>query len=158
VRKEALGLSLALFLLLLDQLSKWKIHSSMTLGESISILPFFSISYITNTGAAFGILSEKNLFFIMVSLLLIVILFFLRKTFLSMGAWGLVGWAMLIGGGSGNLADRFLHGHVTDFLDFYWKRFHWYTFNLADSFICVGAGIVFILSSFSKKEESQKIT
>jgi signal peptidase II len=158
VRKEAMGFSLSLFIILLDQLSKWKVHSSMALGETISLLPFFSISYVTNTGAAFGVMSGKNVFFICVGLVLISVLFVIRKTFLSMGLWGIIGWAMLLGGGAGNLVDRFMHGHVTDFLDFYWKNYHWYTFNLADSFICVGACIIFFIGSFSKKPDSENNT
>ena len=59
---------------------------------------------------------------------------------------------MILGGALGNLCDRFWHGYVVDFIDFYIRQWHWYTFNLADSFITIGAIIMFITLFFSQKE------
>lgn len=133
---------------LLDQLSKLYIDSSFELYESVTVLEnFFHITYIRNRGAAFGILSDNALrlpFFIVVSLIAIVgIIWYLRHlrndqklSILSLG--------LILSGAIGNLIDRVRLGEVIDFVDVHWYNYHWPAFNVADSAICVGVGLLMI--------------
>lgn len=131
----------------LDQLSKHEIVDRFRLGETLSIVSgFFNITYVRNTGAAFGILAQANPsvrapFFVLVPLAaLAAIGFIFRKT--PDGDLKLSGaLALVIGGAVGNLYDRLTLGYVVDFLDFHWNyRYHFPAFNVADSAICVGVG------------------
>lgn len=123
-----------------DQLSKAVIRRELVLGESVPVLPFFHITHVTNTGAAFGILPNSNLFFILVTFAILGVLFFLRRSWgetrhPALTRWGLL---LIVGGALGNLCDRLAFGAVTDFLDF----LVWPVFNLADSCICIGIGLL----------------
>ena len=106
---------------------------------------FFSLTHVYNTGAAFGMLHDSNLFFILLSAAVFVGLIFMRRHF--EGSLMLTGWALLLSGLLGNVADRLRLGHVVDFLDFQFGSYHWPSFNVADSCICIAAGL-FLLSSF----------
>lgn len=130
----------------LDQLSKLYIDSHFKLYESVTVLEnFFHITYIRNRGAAFGILSDSPLrlpFFIFVTLVAIVgILWYLRQMQagqkLSQLALGLI-----LSGAIGNLIDRVRFGEVVDFIDVHWYSHHWPAFNVADSAICIGVGLL----------------
>ncbi|MDT8421517.1 MAG: signal peptidase II [Desulfuromonadales bacterium] len=133
---------------LLDQLSKLYIDSHFKLYESVTVLEnFFHITYIRNRGAAFGILSDSPLrlpFFIVVTLVAIVgILWYLRQLpagqKLSQLALGLI-----LSGAIGNLIDRLRFGEVIDFIDVHWYSHHWPAFNVADSAICIGVGLLLL--------------
>ena len=133
---------------LLDQVSKIYIDSSFELYQSVTVLEnFFHITYIRNRGAAFGILSDNALrlpFFIIVSLVAIVgIIWYLRQLRadqkLSHLALGLI-----LSGAIGNLIDRIRFGEVIDFIDVHWYNHHWPAFNVADSAICVGVGLLLL--------------
>ncbi|PLX90366.1 MAG: signal peptidase II [Desulfuromonas sp.] len=130
----------------LDQLSKLYIDSHFKLYEAVTVLEnFFHITYIRNRGAAFGILSDSPLrlpFFIFVTLIAIVgILWYLRQMQagqkLSQLALGLI-----LSGAIGNLIDRVRFGEVVDFIDVHWYSHHWPAFNVADSAICIGVGLL----------------
>lgn len=133
---------------LLDQLSKLYIDRSFDLYESVTVFEnFFHITYIRNRGAAFGILSDNALrlpFFMVVSLIAIIgIVWYLRHLrkdqTLSVLALG-----MILSGAIGNLIDRVRLGEVIDFIDVHWYSYHWPAFNVADSAICVGVGLLMI--------------
>jgi signal peptidase II len=139
--------------LLLDQLSKWWVVKAFALHESRPLIPgFFSLTYITNTGAAFGMLAGeqslgRQLFFAAVAVVALVVLVLAYREYrdrgpLYPGAIGLVG-----GGALGNLVDRLRLGHVIDFLDVYYRQYHWPAFNVADSAITIGVAL-FILAGF----------
>jgi signal peptidase II len=142
--KIKLVLSLVVVIVALDQATKLIVDRTLSLHESIPIIEgFFNLTYIRNTGAAFGIFAGSHAafrqpFLILFSILAIgFILVMLRR--LPEGERSLlVALSFILGGAVGNLIDRFLYGEVIDFLDFYWSRFHWPAFNLADSFITVG--------------------
>lgn len=144
-----LWLQVALPLYLLDQLSKWLVLRNISPEEIVPIIPgFFSLVQVHNTGAAFGMLSNNNAFFIGLSSLAMIVLAVLtwRGYFQDL----LAQWAgaILVAGVAGNLTDRLLHGHVVDFLDFILPWYgRWPAFNVADSCICVAAGLL-IISSF----------
>lgn len=107
-------------------------------GE-MRLLPFFSLTYAENTGAAFSILRNSNAVLIAISLIVLGCLAFYRKELIK-DRWTRLGYWLVVAGALGNLYDRVLFGHVVDFLDF---RI-WPIFNVADSCICVGAGLLAI--------------
>ncbi|WP_447977624.1 signal peptidase II [Candidatus Nitrospira bockiana] len=142
----------------LDQLSKVQIMQSMRLHESIPIIPeFFSLTYIRNPGAAFGLLASSGhafrlVFFGLTSLfalgLLGMIFFRLRED-----DWvGQLSIAGILGGAVGNLLDRVRFGEVIDFLDFYINGYHWPAFNVADAAISVGVFFLVLHFALDKKE------
>lgn len=144
-----LWLSVSLPLYILDQLTKALVLANISTEERITVIPgFFNLVQVHNTGAAFGMLKDNNLFFIALSCCALVILAILGWK----GAFadGPSRWAaaLLVAGIAGNLTDRILHGHVLDFLDFILPVYgRWPAFNVADSCICIAAGL-FVLGSF----------
>lgn len=144
-----------IFLLaLLDQASKKLVLQSIPFQESVPVIPgFFNLTHLYNTGAAFGMLHDSNIFFIIVSAIAFIALVVMKRHFGGvMMHWG---WVLLLSGIIGNVTDRVLHGHVIDFLDFQFGNYHWPSFNLADSSICIAAGI-FLLSSFRGQATKQQ--
>jgi signal peptidase II len=128
-----------------DQLTKIIVDRTMPLHHSIPIIDgFFNLTYVRNTGAAFGIFAGAHEIFrlpflIGVSILAIGFIITMLKR-LREDAVGLTtALAFVLGGAVGNLIDRVFYGEVIDFLDVYWSTYHWPAFNLADSFITVGA-------------------
>jgi signal peptidase II len=141
----ALGIAI-LLLVLLDQGSKASVMHSISFQESVPVIPgFFNLTHLYNTGAAFGMLHDSNLFFMILSTVVLIGLLVLRRHF--DGKLMRTGWVLLIAGIIGNVADRVRFGHVVDFLDFQFGSYHWPSFNVADSCICIAAGL-FLLSSF----------
>ena len=151
---------LGLPLFALDQLTKWLVRQYIPYGAEIPIIPgFFSLVHASNTGAAFSMFTGNNLFFIgLASVALAVILFLLirdptartprqRLTNITKISFGL-----LAAGIVGNLTDRILRGAVTDFLHFYVREYAWPSFNVADSCICIAAGLL-IVASFQKGKD-----
>ncbi|NWF77205.1 MAG: signal peptidase II [Chloroflexi bacterium] len=142
-RKLGLFVIVAALVVALDQLSKLWVRAHLAPGESLPITGRLSLTYVGNTGSAFGLLANQTFLLIIVGIAsLLIILLFLRYlsqvTTLSMVSIGLI-W----GGAVGNLIDRLRFGYVIDFIDFrLWGSFHWPAFNIADAAITVG---VFIL-------------
>jgi signal peptidase II len=145
--KTKLVLAWLAVILVIDQLTKYIVDRTMPLYHSIPVIDnFFNLTYIRNTGAAFGILAGSaaafRLPFLMIFSLLAIgfIIVMLRR--LPERETGLISaLAFILGGAIGNLIDRFAYGEVIDFLDLYWANYHWPAFNIADSFITVGVTI-----------------
>jgi len=146
--------------ILLDQASKVHIIQTMRLHESIPVIPnLFSLTYIRNPGAAFGILASSSngfrlLFFGFTSVFALVLLgtIFVR---LRHDDWvGQLSIAGILGGAIGNLLDRMRFGEVVDFLDFYVDGYHWPAFNVADAAISVGVCFLIVHFALEKKEVS----
>jgi len=143
--------------LLLDQLSKIYIDRTFVLYQSLPVIEnFFHITYLRNPGAAFGILADNSIrlpFFISISVIAAAgILWYLRR--IPAGdRWQRLALGLIFSGAVGNLIDRVRLGEVIDFLDVHWYQYHWPAFNLADSAICVGVGIILLCSV---REERQK--
>jgi len=142
----------------LDQLTKWLVTGSMRLHESIPVIPdLFSLTYIRNSGAAFGILAGSHagfrlVFFGLTSVLALALLGAIYAR-LSPADWvGQLSVASIFGGAVGNLIDRIRFGEVVDFLDFSLLGHHWPAFNVADATITVGVGFL-ILHFFQHKPE-----
>lgn len=143
---------------LLDQATKLQIMQSMRLHESIPVVPgFFSITYIRNPGAAFGLLASSSngfrlAFFGLTSLFAMVLLgtIFYR---LKPDDWGgQLSVAAVFGGAIGNLLDRVRFGEVIDFLDVYVGNYHWPAFNVADTAISLGVCFLAFHLAFDKPE------
>lgn len=140
-----LPLLLALFIAVLDQVSKQHIRYSFALGESRVVLDgFFSLTYVRNTGAAWGMLGGQNVALALLSVIMLAVLVVFRRSFLSDSWEHRVALGLMIGGIIGNFFDRVRLGWVTDFLDFYWRGYHWPAFNVADASICTGVGLYVI--------------
>lgn len=153
-----LWLPVSLPLYILDQLTKALVLAHISTDELIPVIPgFFNLVQVHNTGAAFGMLRDNNLFFVILSFSALIILALLTWKDVFVDWTSRWAGALLVAGVAGNLTDRLLHGHVVDFLDVILPWYgRWPAFNVADSCICVAAGL-FILGSFldGKRRTSQ---
>lgn len=149
--KYILLLSLPLYAL--DQVTKWLVLHHVHPEELRVVIPgFFSLVHVTNTGAAFGSFRNNNVFFIVLSCVAFVFVLALLLRRRSRDTLRDMPLALLLAGIMGNLTDRFLHGHVIDFVlfDLHIPFAHpWPAFNVADSCICI-AVVCFIIHSFKK--------
>jgi len=150
---------LAALALVLDQASKLLVDNTMQLYQSIELLPFFKLTYVHNTGAAFSFLSQaggwQRWFFaglaIMISIIITIWISRLQKheTLLA------IALSLILGGAIGNLIDRLAYGYVIDFLDVYYQTWHWPAFNIADSAITLGVGLMLLESLGVGKAKEQ---
>lgn len=135
-------------IVVLDQLTKIIVDRSMPLHQSTPIIDgLFNLTYVRNTGAAFGIFAGsaeifRRPFLILVSILASVFIIVMMKRLAEKETGLVIGLSFILGGAIGNLIDRVIYGEVIDFLDFYWRSYHWPAFNIADSFITIGVGIM----------------
>jgi signal peptidase II len=152
--KYILLLSLPLYAL--DQITKWLVLHNIPLeGMRVVIPDFFALVHVTNDGAAFGSFKNNNLFFIILSCVAFVFVFAVLVRRRSRDVLRDVSLALLLAGIMGNLTDRFLHGHVVDFVlvDLHVPFAHpWPAFNVADSCIFI-AVFCFIFHSFRQNRE-----
>lgn len=142
-----LVLILGLVITVLDQVSKYMVRLTFAVGESRPVIQdFFDLTYVRNTGAAWGILGGQNASLTILSVVMLAAILIFRRSFLSDTWEHRVALGLMVGGIVGNLMDRLRLGWVTDFLDFHYRGYHWPSFNVADSAICIGVGI-YILSA-----------
>jgi signal peptidase II len=150
---------LSAVVLLLDQGSKLLADARLVFHEPVGVLPFFNLRLAYNTGAAFSFLGNaggwQRWFFAGISVLVIsVLVVWMRR--LKPEQWQLsAAFALIIGGALGNLIDRLVYGHVIDFIDVYYKTWHWPTFNIADSALTVGAGLLLLDAWVTHRREKQ---
>ena len=143
---------------LLDQATKLQIMQGMRLHESIPVVPdFFSITYIRNPGAAFGIMASSSdgfrlVFFGLTSIFALVLLGTILYRLKPDDWGGQLSVAAVFGGAIGNLLDRVRFGEVIDFLDVYVGAYHWPAFNVADAAISVGVCFLAFHLAFDKHE------
>jgi signal peptidase II len=159
---RAFHLLIAVAVLVLDRVTKWLIASRLSLHDGITVIPhFFRIVHVENPGAAFGLFAESPSH----ARLLLLIVFSL----LALGIVGVLLWknshivsatgtalSLILGGALGNLWDRVISGHVTDFLEFHAGSYYWPSFNVADSAIVIGAILLVGDIIFAKSPEQQK--
>lgn len=142
-----LALSISIVIAVLDQVTKYFIRNGFTLGESVPVIPgLMNLTYLRNTGAAWGMLGGQNFALTILSVVMLFVMIIFRRSFLSDTLSHRIALGLMIGGIIGNLVDRVRLGWVTDFLDFYVSGHHWPSFNVADAAICVGVGIYIITS------------
>jgi signal peptidase II len=131
-----LELAAAAVVVALDQVTKIAVRGGMQVGQSRPLVPgVLYLTYVHNTGAAFGLMPDRQMIFIVTSLALSALFLWLLLSGRLTGALSRGAVALVLGGSIGNLIDRLVVGRVTDFLD---VRF-WPVFNVADSAIVVGA-------------------
>jgi signal peptidase II len=138
-------LALAAMIVVLDQLTKYFIVQKFALHESLYITSFFNLVYVRNTGAAFSMLADaggwQRVFFIVVAVVASVWVVWLLKRHPEQKLFCLA-LGMILGGAVGNLIDRVLYGSVVDFVQMHYAGWYFPAFNVADSAITVGAGLM----------------
>lgn len=162
IKNKKSGLSflwLSAVVFVVDLFTKYIVVKNFQLYESINILPIFNLTYARNYGAAFSFLADhsgwQKYFFILLAVVIsAVLIYFLSQNKKEQKLLNYA-YSLIIGGALGNMADRAYHGFVVDFLDFYWKHWHYPTFNVADIAICVGAGLL-ALDAFKNGDKQEK--
>lgn len=146
-----------------DQLSKLWILDNFALYDSRVIIPgFFNLTFLRNTGAAFGMLAGmplfwRQIFFITIAAVALVALAIMQRKMGKENFWYSLCFALIGGGTVGNVIDRVLYGSVVDFLDFYVGKYHWPAFNVADSAIFVGVTIFLLLQIFEGDKQEKNL-
>ena len=141
---------LPIVIVVLDQLTKAAVRATLPLHESTTVIPgFFDFTHVRNTGAAFGMLNGvdfpgKTLLLSLIAAGALVGIAMYSMA-LATHQWAArLGLALVSGGAAGNLIDRLFIGSVVDFIDVYWRSWHFWTFNIADSAITVGVTIMIL--------------
>jgi signal peptidase II len=143
-----LPLIVAILIIVADQLTKEWVRSAFALEQMRPVIAgFFNLTYVRNTGAAWGMFGGQNTGLTLLSAVVLVLMIVFRRKFLG-DTWDhRLALGLMIGGITGNLLDRFRLNFVTDFLDFHIGVHHFPSFNIADSAICCGVGL-YMLSTF----------
>ncbi len=158
VRSRYLLISIAV--LALDQWSKWLVELHLPLYFREPVIPgLLNLAHVRNTGVAFGMFANHGssaigtwvLSLLGLGALTFVLVYFSRVP--EDSRLLLVALTLVLGGAVGNLLDRITTGGVTDFIDFYFRDYHWHTFNVADSAITIGIGLM-LISSFSQQRSA----
>lgn len=159
IRLLSISAGVAIFLLVLDQLTKLLVEKRMLFGESIEVINgFFSLTYVTNKGAAWGMFHGYGIALFAVGMVVMLIaVAFLRKLCCGYPE-RYVAILAVLSGVLGNSIDRLFRGAVVDFLDFYIKERHWPAFNVADCAICIGIGVYMISVLLRPDEEKTEKT
>ncbi len=149
-----LGIAAILVAILADQFSKWWIIGHLVAGSALAFGDFFNVVKVWNSGVSFSMFSNHGkLGVVVLSLVaMTVCLFLLRWMWRETNRLKIVALGLIIGGAVGNVIDRVRYGAVLDFLDFHFKQYHWPAFNMADTFICIGACILIFLEIFNHKK------
>ncbi|WP_028398937.1 signal peptidase II [Ectobacillus panaciterrae] len=147
---------IALFVILIDQLSKWLIVKNMELGESIPIIN--DVLYITshrNKGAAWGILQNQMWFFYVITIVFIAaVVYYMRKYAKTDKLLG-ISLGLILGGAIGNFIDRVVRKEVVDFIHTYIFSYNFPVFNVADSALCIGVALIFIQTLLEGKKAKE---
>jgi len=147
-RIKAYGVAAAV--IALDRLSKWLVETYVSAVDTLRVIPgFFDIVHSENRGAAFGIFNDstsewRTALLIVLSLAAVVFVSAMLWRPDRLDRWSFWGLSLILGGAAGNVFDRMMWGRVTDFLDFYVGTYHWHTFNVADSAIVIGSGLLLV--------------
>ncbi|MDC2864789.1 signal peptidase II [Bacillus sp. BP-3] len=144
---------IALFVIAIDQVSKWIIVKEMELGESIPIID--NVLYITshrNRGAAWGILENKMWFFYVITVIFVIFILFYMKKYAKTDKLLGISLGLILGGAIGNFIDRVVRKEVVDFIHTYIFSYNFPVFNVADSALCVGVALIIIQTLLEGKK------
>ncbi|MFI4913887.1 MAG: signal peptidase II [Steroidobacterales bacterium] len=146
-RGELRWLWLTLAVIVLDQLSKRWIERRFQLFEARAVLPVFNLTRLHNTGAAFSLLADASgwqrwAFTLLAMVVSLALIQWLRR--LRSAPWLAAAVALILGGALGNVIDRLRLGSVIDFIQVHWGEHYFPSFNVADSAICIGAGLLIL--------------
>jgi len=158
-RVKAFGLAAAVFAL--DRFTKWLIETRVSVLDTLNVIPgFFDIVHSTNRGVAFSLFHDstspwRTTLLIVVALVALVVVCALILRSSGTDRLSLYGLALILGGALGNVFDRIVWGGVTDFLDFYVGSLHWPAFNVADSAVVIGSGLLLLDLLKPKREPAR---
>ncbi|MEI4803019.1 signal peptidase II [Bacillus sp. NPDC077411] len=147
---------IALFVIAIDQVSKWIIVKEMELGESIPIID--NVLYITshrNRGAAWGILENKMWFFYVITVIFVIFILFYMKKYAKTDKLLGISLGLILGGAIGNFIDRVVRKEVVDFIHTYIFSYNFPVFNIADSALCVGVALIIIQTLLEGKNTKE---
>jgi len=153
--------AIILLVCVVDQLSKLWILQNFALYDSLILIPgVFNLTFLRNTGAAFGMFAGhpvwwRQSFFIGIAIIALIVLFFMQRKLGRQNSWYTTSLALIAGGAIGNLIDRICYGSVVDFLDVYIGKHHWPAFNAADSAISVGV-CIFLITQFLEEKQTRQ--
>ena len=149
--------NIAFISFMLDQMTKRWALEALELHTPLPVTSFFNFFLTYNKGVSFSLFYNTTSYgpFLLAGMGLLICFFVLYWMIKETDTKTKIGLSLVLGGAIGNIVDRIRFGYVVDFLDFYFNTYHWPAFNLADSFICLGAYFIFI-QIFFKKEEEQK--
>jgi signal peptidase II len=143
-----LSLPIILTILGLDQLSKWWILDVIMqpVERVVEVTPFFNLVLTWNKGVTFGMLvHDADLMpYVLSAIAVVIILILVRWLMRSPSRMATIALSLIIGGALGNVIDRLRFGAVVDFLDFHAFGYHWYAFNVADSAVVIGVGLLLL--------------
>ena len=147
------GIVTIIMALLADQASKFVVDTKLVIDEPIEVCDFFNLVKVWNTGISFSMFNDYGNAgkIALICFALAVVAFLLRWMYNEDNRLKIFSLALIIGGALGNVVDRVRAGAVLDFLDFHYQTMHWPAFNLADTFICVGAFLLILLEFKAKK-------
>jgi signal peptidase II len=152
---------IAVVVFISDQLTKFAAADYLLRHGEVKLAPFFSLTLVHNTGAAFGILSSaswwQNFFFIFITSVACIVILSVIWRLDAKNILLVIGLMLVLGGAMGNLFDRLIHGYVVDFIDFYFHSWHWPAFNMADSAITIGALLLVLDALGLGSRKTQKI-
>lgn len=140
--------ALAMLVFAVDRATKWLVESRVSFTDTFTVIPgFFDIVHSQNTGVAFGLFADatspwRTAILVAISLAAIALVAAMLWGAPRMDRLSVTGLALVLGGAAGNVFDRIVWGRVTDFLEFYVGNLHWPTFNVADSAIVIGSGLL----------------
>ncbi|TYP73060.1 signal peptidase II [Paenibacillus methanolicus] len=148
----------ALVVLVLDQITKRIVSGGMEVGDQISVIgEFFKIHLYKNNGAAFSILPNQRLFFIVMTIAVVIgIIWYIRKNRSSGRALLMVSLGLILGGAIGNLVDRALYGEVVDFFKLTFGSYIFPIFNIADIGITIGVVLILLDTMLDAKNQRAK--
>lgn len=145
--RAAVGIYTLALVCLLDQATKWLILDRMgDVNQTIPVTKFLNFVLVWNKGVTFGFLNQANPHMPYILIGVAAVIFLLLARWLWRTSSGAVALALgaIMGGALGNVIDRLRYGAVVDFLDFYYRNYHWYAFNIADAAIFTGVALLLI--------------
>ncbi|MFD2044028.1 signal peptidase II [Ornithinibacillus salinisoli] len=147
---------IAVIIIGIDQFTKWLVVKNMELYEQITIIDnFFNLTSHRNSGAAWGILEGKMVFFYIITVIVIIgVLYYMHK-FAKENKLFAIALSFILGGAIGNFIDRLMHQEVVDFFDFIIFGYDFPIFNIADSSLVVGVGLVIIATILDEKKKGK---
>jgi signal peptidase II len=153
--KKYYWIFVAISIFALDRITKMLVLQCLPFRLPVNVLPIFNLFFTFNAGSAFGFLNDasgwQGWLFSSIAIAVSSFIVIWQFKISAQHAWFKTALALILGGTLGNLYDRIIYNHVIDFLDFYFRQWHYATFNLADSAICIGAIMLVINSSYKEK-------
>lgn len=153
-----IGTYLMAFVALVDQATKYWVLNvmHMTAGMQFNVTSFFNVVLSWNKGITFGLLNQhsEHMPWILTGIAFLVVVLLLVWLWRAETLFEALGLGFVLGGAIGNVIDRLRFGAVVDFLDFFYGSYHWYTFNMADSAIVVGVGLLMLDNLVASRKKS----